>query len=99
MYLIVCVIIHYYILGVPGPDLTFDFYENLLKNTEFQTLPLGSLIQSFVWDKILDIGCSRVDSKGVVWGEESPGASDRKTGLGTVGCDCNKTFEEWLNVS
>lgn len=64
------------------------------KNTEFQTIVLESLIQSFVWGKILDIKCSQVDFKGAGWGEESLRASDRKTGLGTIGWDFNETLEE-----
>lgn len=45
----------YCILVVPRPDLTLDFYENLLNNTQFQTTALENVIQSFVWGKIFDI--------------------------------------------
>lgn len=45
----------YYILLVPRPDFTLEFYENLLKNTEFQTIPLENFIQLFISGKIPDI--------------------------------------------
>ena len=56
--------------------------------------------QSFVWGKILDIcifKCSWVDFKEMEWGEMSPGASDRNTGLGTIDWDHNKTW--WVGAS